>query len=348
MRPIESSVVLATSGLGPRCGGIGVVSEQIVAGLKNRYCLELWHHPYMRTKLLRRSSFWISAFKGALCKNVRFVLYEHVDLARVHRTVPGLRRVPYGVFLHGIEVWKPLTDSQRLSLENASILLANSEFTVNEARRINPWLPEARVAWLGISEPPLEQPSLSPSATALMVARMDEGGRHKGHDAVIDSWHKIRSTIPDATLTIVGTGNDRERLERRIATEGLCGVEFKGWVDNAERSRLYRTSRLFLFPSTKDGFGLAAVEAAASAVPILALKNSVLEEIFPQGSGSILIDKQCGDAIARAAIPILEDPVLALTEGTAALKRMSEFFRSDHFVSRLLSALESNGNLPQL
>jgi phosphatidylinositol alpha-1,6-mannosyltransferase len=232
-----------------------------------------------------------------------FVLYDHVDLAVMHAVIPRLKAVPYAVFLHGIEVWKPLVGRRREALLGANLLLVNSATTEAEARVFNPWLPKVSVTWLGV-EPQNERASVESSPpVGLIVGRMADSERLKGHDAVMDAWPLIKAAIPEAKLIIVGTGNDKGRLEKRVQAEHLPGIEFRGRISDKSRNQLYRSSRLLFYPSKQEGFGLAGVEAASFGLPLLGLAGTVMEELFPTGTGAVLAKDLSREKIAEAAVP---------------------------------------------
>jgi phosphatidylinositol alpha-1,6-mannosyltransferase len=168
---------------------------------------------------------------------------------------------------------------------------------------------------------------------------MASAERLKGHDAVIDAWPEIRAAVPEAILRIVGTGNDAGRLRMRVRQENLCGIQFCGWLSDAERDRMYRSSRLLFYVSKQEGFGLAAAEAASYGVPVLGLAGTVFEELFPSGAGAVLARDLQKHSIARAAIPILADPQIALELGRAAWNRVQQNFLEEHFAERLRQAL---------
>ena len=130
------------------------------------------------------------------------------------------------MFLHGIEVWKPFVGRRREALLGASLLLVNSATTENETRVFNPWLPKVEVTWLGVERQNEITDVGSNPPTGLIVGRMADSERLKGHDAVMDAWPLIKSLVPDAKLIIVGDGNDKSRLEKRVRVEQLTGVEF--------------------------------------------------------------------------------------------------------------------------
>ena len=335
---LRRKVVLVTSGLGTAHGGIGVVSQSILKALAGEHEVSLWRHPVALPRLLRKAVFAARALLPSL-QTPDFIFYEHVHLAAIHHLLPRLSGVPYGVFLHGIEVWEPLVSRRREALLRANILVSNSATTVAAARAVNPWLPEVKVTWLGVPrrESTVRAGELPP--LGLIVGRMASVERLKGHDPVLDAWPEIRALIPDARLLIVGSGNDLARLKRRVLNEQIAGVEFLGRLSDRERDQLYERSRLFFFPSKQEGFGLAGVEAAAAGVPAMGLAGTVMSELFPR-EAAILIDDLLASTIARAAVRVLSDCDYANTVGAAARKHVEENFLEEHFIARFQAALK--------
>jgi phosphatidyl-myo-inositol dimannoside synthase len=340
--PSDSSkrVALVTSGLGTVYGGIGVVARSISAALE-RYCrVSIWQHPPFWPRPLRIAKIAAHVLLGSQSPP-DFVIYDHVHLAVLHALIPKFRRVPYAVFIHGVEVWQPLRGRRREALLGASVIVANSAATVAATRRFNPWLPNVEVAWLGI---PATSHQVNPGnlpPTALIVGRMSSPERYKGHDAVMDAWPLIRAAVLDAKLVIIGTGQDEARLRRRVQQEHLQGIRFLGRVSDAERDRAYCSSRLLFYPSEQEGFGLAGIEAAAVGVPFLGLAKTVVEELFPDGNGVVLAKDLGANSIAAVAIPVLTDSQLASTLGAAARKRVHNTFLEEHFAVRFRSALRN-------
>jgi glycosyltransferase involved in cell wall biosynthesis len=327
---------LVTSGLGNTMGGLGVLAEMTARALEPHVSLRLWRHHAGRRASIRAASLAAQAALGA--RGTDFVFYEHVDLARLHGVLPGLHRIPYGVFLVGEELWRPLDRWRRRALERASVLVSISQTTIDKTRQLNPWLKDARVTWLGV--PTIASAGDAPrTTTAVIVGRMSPSERRKGHDPILDGWRKIRAAVPTARLVVVGDGGDRARLEARARDEGLEGVEFTGRISDAARDSLYASSSCFLFPSVQEGFGLAAVEAAAAGMAVLGVRGTVTEELFPEGSGVVLVGEPSGDAIADGAIPLLSNPALARSMGERARARVEKNFLEEHFAVRFVDAL---------
>lgn len=325
---------LVTSGLGPEQGGVGVVAASLLGALGEG--ASLWRHHHRWPAPARRAALLARACLGALARP-GLVLYEHVDLSAIHALVPGLGSVPHAVFLHGTEVWRPLSGRRRQALERAAALLANSAFTVAEARRHNPWLPPVVVTHLGVAAGGAGPPAGDRPPVALMVGRMSSRERYKGHAEMLAAWPAIRAAVPAAELLVVGQGDDRARLEALAG--GLPGVRFTGWIPDPERVRLARTCRLLLQPSLREGFGLAAVEAAVAATPVLGLRGTVLEELFPATGSVALAASQAPADLAAAAIPLLSDGGQATRMGAAGQLLARDRYLEQHFLARLRAAL---------
>jgi phosphatidylinositol alpha-1,6-mannosyltransferase len=328
-------MALVTSGFGPSLGGVGVVSAGIADALALDATITIWRHRPHWPRWSRPVALMLRALTGSFSR-LDFILFTHLDLARLIVVLPWLANVPYAVFIHGVESWRPLDRWRRKSLEEASMILANSTYTLNKAREANPWLPEARVVWLGTSErePPVRQQT---TPIVLILGRMASTERYKGHDAVIDAWPQVLATVPDARLVIVGDGDDRARLESRAAD--TASITFTGFLSDHARERLLRSSTVLVSISTHEGFGLAALEAVASGLPVIGLRGTVTEELFPDGCGHILLDSTQPSPVAQALIGLLTNRELAHAIGDAGRRRMHSLFTLDHFNQRIRAAI---------
>jgi len=120
-------------------------------------------------------------------------------------------------------------------------------------------------------------------------------------------------------LTIVGDGPERARLERAVRDRGLP-VSFAGRLTHEQIRELYATADLFVQPSVKESFGLAALEARTAGLPVVAREETGITEFVRDGVEGLLVgsDAQMVRAVARLA----SDP--ALRERIAAHNRSVE------------------------
>jgi phosphatidylinositol alpha-1,6-mannosyltransferase len=263
------------------------------------------------------------------------ILFTHIDLARLPVVLPHLRAIPYAVWIYGTEVWRPLDRWRRSALEHAAAVITISNFTMKKAREVNPWLPDAQVVWLGTEEALPVAGERAP--TVLILGRMASVDRYKGHDVLIDIWPQVQAAVPSARLMVVGDGDDRARLEARAA--GSRAIVFTGFVSDDERRRLLRSCAVLASISTGEGFGLAALEAAAAGMPVVALRGTVAEELFPDGNGHVFLDTAEPHALAQALISLLTNQALSHGLGESGRRRMREAFGVAQFNQRIRSAL---------
>jgi glycosyltransferase-like protein len=107
----------------------------------------------------------------------------------------------------------------------------------------------------------------------------------KGSLELLEAWARLRAREPDVRLVVAGgeTLFDyrpyRAQWEARAAELGLDPVVL-GPVDHDELPGLVAAADVFAFPSTREGFGLAAMEALAAGVPVVASDLPVLREVF--------------------------------------------------------------------
>jgi phenylacetate-CoA ligase len=121
----------------------------------------------------------------------------------------------------------------------------------------------------------------------------------------------IRNKRPDARLTIAGDGSQREML-RRLAEqlEVAPHVTFAGRLDNASIANLYREADLFVNTSLHDNMPISMLEALASGVPVVSSDVCGIPFVVEHGKTAVLVPPGDSDALARAALQVLDDPAL--------------------------------------
>jgi D-inositol-3-phosphate glycosyltransferase len=108
-------------------------------------------------------------------------------------------------------------------------------------------------------------------------------------------------------------------LRALVEAHGLADqVTFLGPQPRAELARLLRGAQLVLVPSHSETFGLVALEAAASGVPVIAAASGGLREAVAHGETGQLMDSRAPQDWGRAITLLLSDPARRATQGTIA------------------------------
>jgi 1,4-alpha-glucan branching enzyme len=148
----------------------------------------------------------------------------------------------------------------------------------------------------------------------------------KGVDVLVRAFGAVLRRHPGATLVIAGDGQQRLYLERLTRFLGVRQhVTFLGWQSRQDLAELYRTCAVTAVPSRYEPFGLVALEAMASARPVVVSRVGGLAEIVDHEAAGFVV--QAGDHLdlATRLAALLTDPNLARSMGIAARRRAEQF-----------------------
>jgi glycosyltransferase involved in cell wall biosynthesis len=135
-------------------------------------------------------------------------------------------------------------------------------------------------------------------------------GRHipeKGVAAIPAAIAIARREVPDLEATLFGDGPERSRVEREIARLGLQGVvRCEGFAPEAALHAALARAMCLVLPSSREGYGLVIVEAAAFGTPSIVLHapESAATELIAPGENGVVIDSAEPAAIARALVDV--------------------------------------------
>jgi N-acetyl-alpha-D-glucosaminyl L-malate synthase BshA len=150
------------------------------------------------------------------------------------------------------------------------------------------------------------------------------------HD-VINVFARIRKELK-STLLLVGDGPERLKAETMSRDLGISdAVRFLGSRDSI--MDLLSVSDLMLFPSERESFGLAALEAMACEVPVIGTNSGGLPEVVVNGETGLLFDIGDVDRMAEASVGILKDEDRRRDMGEKGRKRVQQFFEAGNIVS---------------
>lgn len=153
----------------------------------------------------------------------------------------------------------------------------------------------------------------------LNVGRMDP---MKGQDRLVLAMPRILSKVPNARLVLVGNGSFssskngglgldkgrewRESLEALVKDLGIGDrVTFTGHLGDDLLAAAYAACEVFSLPSTREGFGLAAVEAWRHRKPIVVCDRAGVSDIVTDGVDGRVVDCAKPEALADALLDVL-------------------------------------------
>jgi len=202
------------------------------------------------------------------------------------------------------------------SWRNTPLIISVSESTQNDLQSFtNVRAEKIRKIWNGVEHSafkPMDKSealaSLSPEldipeSYILYVARIEHPG--KNHVGLAEAYAELRRRRPDLKQKLVFCGSDwqgADKVHQKVNQLGIAEfVRFTGFIHESELLYMYSGADLYAFPSLFEGFGIPAVEAMASGIPVVAAERSSLPEIL--GNTGVLFDpfntKSIADALEK-------------------------------------------------
>jgi glycosyltransferase involved in cell wall biosynthesis len=169
----------------------------------------------------------------------------------------------------------------------------------------------------------------------------------KGHEDLVEAMGLAVSRVPELKLVVAGDGPTRPALESRARGLPEGSVQFLGFRSDVRA--VMAGFDVLAFPTTaglSEGFGLAALEAMASARPVIATRVGSLPEIVIDGRTGLLVHPGDSRALADALVRLGSDPELRARLGDAARKRASAEFSLQKMVDKTLDVYAELGVRP--
>jgi len=147
----------------------------------------------------------------------------------------------------------------------------------------------------------------------------------KGHRSLIEAMALLRARRPDIRALLVGSGPERAALGALVSRHGLGDAVF--FVDSAVDTRGYLPLMdVFVFPSLKEGLGIALLEAMAAGKACVSSRIGGISDIVRDGVDGVLVGAGDASAIARAVESLIADPVRRAALGEEARRAVRERF----------------------
>ena len=140
---------------------------------------------------------------------------------------------------------------------------------------------------------------------------------------MVKIFAKVREDRP-TKLLLVGDGPERHKIEDMCRQLGACDdIHFLGKMKNTEEA--HGLADVFILPSETESFGLAALEAMSSSVPVISSNSGGLPEINEHGYSGFLSNVGDTDDMATNTLKLLDD---LPTYKKQALNRAGKFTKS--------------------
>jgi glycosyltransferase involved in cell wall biosynthesis len=208
---------------------------------------------------------------------------------------------------------------------NIDLFLAVSNFI--KQKGIEGGLSPIETLYLGITLPKYSK--IKKGHNLLFVGRLAQS---KGVDIAIQSMKIIINKFPDATLTIVGEGDEYGHLKEIVQKFKLeKNIKFVGHHKINDVYTFYKESQIVLVPSVwEEPFGLVGVEALSIGRPVIASNIGGIPEWLEDGKSGYLVKPNNPNQIAKYVIKLLSDDNLLQTMSCNAHNSVKKFSIKKH------------------
>jgi len=286
----------------------------------------------------------------------RLARHRHFDIVHVHWPVPhalfgwaarrgsrGAARLVtlwYGIELRWVKSRLPwLKQFLKWALKTSDEVVAISSYTAREIAELVHAPARVIPYGLGFAESLPASRDRGASAGPMHILYVGNLIPRKGVRFLIDALHRLPASIP-ATLTILGEGTDRPRLEAQVRELGLHGrVTMPGRVPDPDLHRAFREATVLVLPSIVDqrgdteGLGVVLLEAMSYRIPVIGSAIGGITDIISDGETGLLVPPEDPAAIASAIARIATDSALAERLAAAGSQRVRERFGWDAIIA---------------
>jgi glycosyltransferase involved in cell wall biosynthesis len=165
----------------------------------------------------------------------------------------------------------------------------------------------------------------------------------KRTDDVLLAFKRLRESVVDACLCMVGDGPDREYLERRAHELGVVhDTLFLGYQEDV--APFYAAFDALVLPSGNEGTPVSAIEALAAGRPVVATRVGGLPDVVRDGEDGFLVEPGATGELADRLARLASDPKLRKRMGDEGRARVLPRYAVDRLVDdvdRLYRALLS-------
>jgi glycosyltransferase involved in cell wall biosynthesis len=127
--------------------------------------------------------------------------------------------------------------------------------------------------------------------------------KRKGVYDLIDIWQRVVATVSVAELVVIGQGPESTGLAKEIENKNLQkNVKLVGFLPEDQKISIMKSSKIFLFPSYEEGWGIALSEAMACGLPAVCY-NLAAYDVF--GNAIIKVEVRNKETMANKVIDLL-------------------------------------------
>lgn len=181
-------------------------------------------------------------------------------------------------------------------------------------------------------------------ADAVVLGFAGRLAQNKGADILLNAVAQLLAQSLPVRLVVIGDGAEMANLQELARNLDISAItHFAGRV---QRSLIYSVIKGFdivAVPSREEGFGLSAIEAMATGVPVVASRVDALQEVIVDGATGLLCPTEDAGALAKGLARLVTDADLRKAMGAAGTAHVERCYNSSIYRANLTKLLAGLG-----
>jgi glycosyltransferase involved in cell wall biosynthesis len=175
---------------------------------------------------------------------------------------------------------------------------------------------------------------IPPPGAPVTIGFVGRFARQKRVDLLVDTFHRVLGKMPDSRLILMGDGNEREQIKRRVERLNIAdSVEFIPADPNIDAT--LRRIHVFVMTSAFEGLPNAAIEALSMGIPIVSTPVGDIGELIVEGKTGTFFEDDRPDSMAETLARVLTDRSLLENAARLGPRLVEEKFSLRRGVERL-------------
>lgn len=210
--------------------------------------------------------------------------------------------------------WEAILGIERRAACEANLIIAVSNRTREQVLRLGADYRKMRVVYNGVDQEKFSEGKVGAEAVngwkrgrkvVLFLGRLTE---QKGPVQFLHAAKLVLEKKPGTLFMVAGKGELLPLLISMSMSLGISkNVLFLGYVSDEDQRRIYKLADAYVMPSTSEPFGITALEAMSSGVPVILSKTSGVSEVV---KAAIRVDFWDINAMAQKILAVISSPTL--------------------------------------
>lgn len=371
-------IMVVTPYFYPHIGGAENYAYNIAKGLKEEYNWEIVvitsnHEKRERKKeiiegiKIYRLPFWFKISNTPvnpmwLFGIHRILIEEQPDIINAHSPVPFISditsliagKTPLIITYHSgsmikqSSIWNPLIFLYELLFlpmlfrKSKKIICYSPDFM---RRNLNIYKTKVNYIPPGVDTKVFKLSKKRTTNDVLFVGRIEKNSDWKGISYLFEAISIVKQTKSEISLRLVGPGDRVDYFKMYAQKLGINkNVKFVSSKVNNELALEYQESKVIVLPSIteSESFGIVLIEAMACKKPVIGSNIGGIPHVIDNDENGLLVPPKDPEALAKAIIKILKEPLLAKKMGENGYKKVKENFIWDMQIEKTKKIIEES------